>query len=277
MRPPLYTLPLTNPLAVFEVLWVHRDLIGRLARRQILQRYRGSAFGLLWSLFHPLLMLGVFTFVFGKVLPTRTGLVVEETPSFGLMLFAGLVVFWMLSECLSRAPGLVLENPAFVKRIVFPLEILSWVVVASALFHTMVSAVVLVVATFFVQGSVSWSIATLPLVFVPIALLGLAACWFFSALGVYVRDIQQVMPVLVTALMFLTPIFYTADALPEIYRTILLLNPLAGAVEQVRAITLTGALPDWPSLLSSLLFSWALAWLSLAWFARTRWGFADVV
>jgi lipopolysaccharide transport system permease protein len=277
VRRSLYALSLANPLLIFEVLWVHRGLIGRLARREVLQRYRGSAFGLLWSLFHPLLMLGVFMFVFGKVLPVRTGQAAPDTPSFGLMLFAGLVVFWMLSECLSRAPRLVLENPAFVKRVVFPLEILPWVVVLSALFHTGVNSVILLAATWVLQGSVPWTVATLPLVFVPVALLGLGACWFFSALGVYVRDIQQVMPVLVMALMFLTPIFYSSDALPEAYRSILLLNPLAGAVEQTRAVTLAGVLPDWSSLLSALLLSWALASLSLAWFVRTRWGFADVV
>ena len=276
-RRSLYTLSLANPLSIFEVLWVHRSLISRLARREVSQRYRGSAFGLLWSLFHPLLMLGVFMFVFGKVLPVRAGQAPADTPSFGLMLFAGLVVFWMLSECLSRSPRLVLENPAFVKRVVFPLEILPWVVLASALFHTGVSTLILLAATWVLQGSVSWTVATLPLIFIPVALLGLSACWFFSALGVYVRDIQQVMPVLVMMLMFLTPIFYTSDALPEAYRSILLLNPLAGAVEQTRAVTLAGVLPDWSSLLSALLLSWALAWLSLAWFVRTRWGFADVV
>jgi len=238
-RRSLYTLSLANPLSIFEVLWVHRSLISRLARREVLQRYRGSAFGLLWSLFHPLLMLGVFMFVFGKVLPVRAGQAPADTPSFGLMLFAGLVVFWMLSECLSRSPRLVLENPAFVKRVVFPLEILPWVVLASALFHTGVSTLILLAATWVLQGSVSWTVATLPLIFIPVALLG--------------------------------------DALPAAYRSILLLNPLAGAIEQTRAVTLAGVLPDWSSLLSALLLSWALAWLSLAWFVRTRWGFADVV
>lgn len=272
----VYRLSVANPLSIFEVLWVHRGLIGRLARREVQQRYRGSAFGLSWSLFHPLLMLGVFSFVFGKVLPSRTGETVV-TSSFGLMLFAGLIVFWMLSECLSRAPRLVLENPAFVKRVVFPLEILPWVVVAGALFHMAVSTGILLVATWVVQGSVSWTVATLPLIFVPIALLGLGAGWFFSALGAYVRDIGQVMPVLVTALLFLTPIFYPSDAIPDTYRSILLLNPLADAVEQTRAVTLAGALPDWASLLSALLLSWVLAWLSLGWFARTRTGFADIV
>ena len=272
----VYRLSVANPLSIFEVLWVHRSLIGRLARREVQQRYRGSAFGLSWSLFHPLMMLGVFSFVFGKVLPSRTGEAVV-TPSFGLMLFAGLIVFWMLSECLSRAPRLVLENPAFVKRVVFPLEILPWVVVAGALFHMAVSTGILLVVTWIMQGSVSWTVATLPLIFVPIALLGLGAGWFFSALGAYVRDIGQVMPVLVTALLFLTPIFYPSEAIPETYRSILLLNPLADAVEQTRAVTLAGALPDWPSLLSAFLLSWVLAWLSLGWFARTRMGFADIV
>lgn len=266
-----------NPLSVFLVLWHHRFLVGRLALREVLQRYRGSTFGLLWSLFHPLLMLCVFTFVFGHVIQAKWGREVEDTAEFGLVLFCGLIVFWMLSECLGRSPRLVLEHATFVKRVVFPLEVLPWVVVATALFHAAVSAVVLLVAVWAVQGSLPWTALLFPLVLLPVALLGLGACWFFSALGVYVRDLQQVMPVLVTALLFLTPIFYPPEAVPEALRVLLGLNPLAPAVEQARAVLLFGTLPDAGRLLGMLAGAWAVAWLGLGWFVRARRGFADVV
>ncbi len=266
-----------NPLAVFSTFWIHRELILQLAWREIVQRYRGSVFGLLWSLFHPLLMLAVFTFVFGRVLPTRSGLDVIDTPAFGLTLFAGLVVFWLISECLTRAPRLLLENPSFVKRVVFPVEILPWVVVLTAVFHTTVSTIVLLCATWFVQGSLPFSIVMLPFVLAPVAIFGLGALWFFAALGVYIRDIQQMMPIFLTALMFLTPIFYPSSALPDAIRSVLMLNPLAGAIERTRAVVLTGVIPDWQVLLGAFLTSWAIAWLGRAWFERVRWGFAGVI
>ncbi len=266
-----------NPLAVFSTFWIHRELILQLAWREIVQRYRGSVFGLLWSLFHPLLMLAVFTFVFGRVLPTRSGLDVIDTPAFGLTLFAGLVVFWLISECLTRAPRLLLENPSFVKRVVFPVEILPWVVVLTAAFHTTVSTIVLLCATWLVQGSLPFSIVMLPFVLAPVAIFGLGALWFFAALGVYIRDIQQMMPIFLTALMFLTPIFYPSSALPDAIRSVLMLNPLAGAIERTRAVVLTGVIPDWQVLLGAFLTSWAIAWLGRAWFERVRWGFAGVI
>jgi lipopolysaccharide transport system permease protein len=266
-----------GPLAVFGVAWRHRALIRTLAWRDVLQRYRGSTFGLLWSLFHPLVMLGVFTFVFSQVFSARWGTEVESTADFGVVLFTGLVIFWMFSECVGRAPTLMLENPAYIKRVVFPLEILPWVVVVSGLFHTAVNLVVLLAAVAWLSGGLTWTVLALPLVVAPIALLSLGACWFFSALGVYVRDVQQIMPVALTALLFLTPIFYPATAVPEAFRTLLALNPLATAADQAREALIFGRPPAWEALGAALLGSWAVAWFGLAWFLRTRRGFADVL
>lgn len=268
---------LPGPLAVFSVAWRNGPLVRSLARRDVLRRYRGSTFGLLWSLFHPLVMLGIFTFVFSQVFSARWGAKIDSTADFGVVLFAGLVVFWTFSECVGRAPVLVLENPAFVKRVVFPLEILPWVAVASSLFHAAVNATVLLAAVAWLTGGLPWTALALPLVLAPVALLSLGACWFFSALGVYVRDVQQIMPVLLTALLFLTPIFYPPSAVPESFRTLLALNPLAIAVEQARAVLVFGRAPDWATLGAVSAGSWAVAWLGLVWFERTRRGFADVV
>ncbi len=266
-----------HPGAVFGVAWRQRGLVARLAWRDVLQRYRGSSLGLLWSLFHPLLMLAVFTFVFSQVFRARWGVDVESTSEFGLVLFAGLVVFWMFSECVGRAPALMLENPAYIKRVVFPLEVLPWVVVVSGLFHAAVSSVVLVAAVAILTGGLPWTAITLPAVFVPIALTSLGVVWFVAALGVYVRDLQQIVPVLLTALLFLTPIFYPPEAVPESFRSVLALNPLATSVEQVRGVLVFGRPPDWLALALASVGSWAVAWAGLWWFERTRGGFADVV
>ncbi|MGH0038415.1 MAG: ABC transporter permease [Myxococcota bacterium] len=268
---------LVGPFAVFGLAWRHGALIRRLAWRDVLQRYRGSTFGLLWSLFHPLVMLGVFTFVFSQVFSARWGADVESTADFGVVLFAGLLVFWMFSECVGRAPGLVLENPAFVKRVVFPLEILPWVAVTSALFHAAVNAGVLVVAIACLSGSLHLTALALPLVLAPIVLLALGACWLFSALGVYVRDLQQIVPVVLTALLFLTPIFYPPTAVPDSFQIVFAVNPLALAVEQARGLLVFGQLPSWPRWAVATLASWGVAWLGLLFFTRTRRGFADVV
>jgi len=270
-------LRVASPLSVFQVLWRHRWLAGRLAWRDVLQRYRGSTFGLLWSLFHPLVMLGIFTFVFSQVFRARWGVELDSTAEFGSVMFAGLVVFWMFSECLGRAPALMLENPAYIKRVVFPLEVLPWVVVLSGLFHTAVNSLVLVGAVWWISGSFPWTALTLPAILLPVALIALGATWFVSSLGVYVRDLQMVVPVFLTALLFLTPIFYPPTSIPPELQKWFALNPLATAVEEARGALVFGRLPDPTGLAVAFVGSWAVGWLGLVWFARTRRGFADVL
>lgn len=269
--------PVGGPFSVLSVAWRHRALVRRLAWRDVVQRYRGSRLGLLWSLFHPLLMLGVFTFVFSQVFAARWGAAVEDTTDFGVVLFTGLVVFWMFSEIVGRSPGLILENPAYVKRVVFPLEILPWVVVASSLFHAAVNWAVLLVVAAALSGGLAWSVLAMPVVLLPVALLALGAGWILSALGVYVRDLQQIVPVLLTALLFLTPIFYPPSAVPEAFQAVFAVNPLALAVDQAREALVFGRWPSAVAIGLALVGGWAFAWLGLAFFARTRRGFADVV
>jgi lipopolysaccharide transport system permease protein len=202
---------------------------------------------------------------------------VEDTTDFGVVLFTGLVVFWMFSEIVGRSPGLILENPAYVKRVVFPLEILPWVVVASSLFHAAVNWAVLLVVAAALSGGLAWSVLAMPVVLLPVALLALGAGWILSALGVYVRDLQQIVPVLLTALLFLTPIFYPPSAVPEAFQAVFAVNPLALAVDQAREALVFGRWPSAVAIGLALVGGWAFAWLGLAFFARTRRGFADVV
>lgn len=266
-----------NPFEVFASGWRHRHLVSRLTRRDVLARYRGSLLGLLWSFLNPLLMLAAFTFVFNTVLLVRWGAPQETGVDFALILFAGLIVFWFLSDCLGRAPTLILENVSYVKTVLFPLETLPWVVVLSALFHTAVSSGVFALFHLAVSGPPPWTALLFPLVIAPVWLFALGAIWFLASLGVYLRDVRQIVPVAITLLLFLSAIFYPVSAIPEALRPYMYLNPLVRLIEEARAVLIWGRLPDWPSLVGASAAGWLVAWLGLAWFTRTRKGFADVI
>ncbi len=258
-------------------VWRHRDLIAQMARREVVGRYRGSVLGIVWSFFHPVLMLTVYTFVFSVVFNARWQSGSDSKTEFAIVLFAGMIVYNLFAECINRAPGLVLANPNYVKKVVFPLEILPWVVFAAALFHAAVSLAVLLGFYALVNHDLQWTVVFLPVVLLPLVFLTLGLAWLFASLGVYLRDVGQTVGVATTVLMFLSPIFYPVTALPEDYRAIMYLNPLAHLIEQARAVTIWGQMPDWGALGLGLAVSLAVAWLGFAWFQKTRRGFADVL
>jgi len=264
--------------ALFASAWHHRELIGTLARREVVGRYRGSLAGIAWSFFNPLLMLAVYTFMFTVVFKSRWGVEIEEAPGgFALILFVGVIVHGILAECLGKAPALVLGNANYVKRVIFPLEVLPWVTIIAALFHAAVAVVVLVVVRALLVHSVPWTALLLPLVIAPYALLLLGVTSLLAAVGVYVRDIAQMMGLLTTALMFLAPVFYPITAIPAPYRWMLYLNPVTWVVEQSRAVLIAGVPPDWTGMAWYLLAALAVAWFGFWCFQRSRAGFADVL
>jgi lipopolysaccharide transport system permease protein len=266
-----------SPRAMVASVWRHRDLIAQMARREVVGRYRGSVLGIVWSFFHPVLMLTVYTFVFSVVFNARWQSGSDSKTEFAIVLFAGMIVYNLFAECINRAPGLVLANPNYVKKVVFPLEILPWVVFAAALFHAAVSLAVLLGFYALVNHDLQWTVVFLPVVLLPLVFLTLGLAWLFASLGVYLRDVGQTVGVATTVLMFLSPIFYPVTALPEDYRAIMYLNPLAHLIEQARAVTIWGQMPDWGALGFGLAVSLAVAWLGFAWFQKTRRGFADVL
>lgn len=274
-RPSRLVLP--SPGEPLAVAWKHRALISRLARREIESRYRGSLLGLTWSVATPLLMLAVYTFVFSVVFKARWGTGSERRGEFALILFSGLLTFGLFSECVNRAPGMILENIAYVKKVVFPLETLAWVGLLGALFNTVIGVLILLVGRLALGVPPPLTSLLLPLLLIPLCLLVLGTTWFLSSVGVFLRDIRQIVPVLTTVLLFVSPIFFPASAVPEPFRSILSLNPLAPTVESVRAVLFFGRSPDWGSWTLSLGISAAVCWLGFAWFANTRKGFADVV
>jgi lipopolysaccharide transport system permease protein len=273
-----HAIPSLSPVTAAATLWRNRHLIWQLAAREVWGRYRGSVMGLFWSFLHPVLMLAVYTFVFSVVFRARWGITEEETRTqFAVVLFSGLIVHGLFSEVLNRAPGLILGHANFVKRIVFPLEILPAVVLGAAVFHTLVSIIVLAFAFLLFAGIPPWTMVLAPVVLAPLALLSLGCAWFLASLGVYLRDIGQAVGIITVALLFLSPIFYPITAMPEAYRPILSLNPLTFIIEQARAVLIWGNMPDWGGLAIYTGIAACIAALGYAWFQATRRGFADVL
>lgn len=266
----------TNFLGIFSSFWRYRDLIWVMTKREVIGRYRGSFLGLCWSFFNPLLLLAVYTFVFSVVFEVRWGVTVTGRGQFAVILFSGLIVHGLLSESLTRAPGLILGNVNFVKKVVFPLEILAWVSMGTTLFHWAMSLLVLLLFILF-SGTLSWTLMLIPAVMLPLVFLAMGLSWILASLGVYLRDVGQAMGLITTILLFLSPIFYPLSAIPETFRLLVYLNPLTFVVEQARAVLVWGKLPDWTGLAIYLTVSLLVAWLGFWWFQKTRKGFADVV
>lgn len=266
-----------NPLEMFASLWRNTALIKASTIREVLGRYRGSAMGLLWSFFNPLLMLAVYTFVFSAVLRARWSVDSDSKTEFALILFAGLIIFNLFAECINRAPGLILGKVNFVKKVVYPLEILPVVVLGSALFHAAISLGVWFAAYGIFFGVPHVTAFYLPLIVIPFIMFIMGVSWALASLGVYLRDVSQFIGILTTVLMFLSPIFYPATALPEAYRHLLYLNPLTPAIEMTRDVLFWGKLPDFEILGIYWVATTCIAWLGFAWFQKTRKGFADVL
>jgi lipopolysaccharide transport system permease protein len=234
--------------------------------------------GLVWSFLNPIFMLTIYTFVFSVVFQAKWGQSQGGGKAeFAIILFAGLIVFNIFAEIVNRAPSLILANANYVKKVVFPLEILPLVAIGATLFHALVSVLVLLVFCFAVHMTIPWTVVFLPVVLFPLLLLTLGGTWFLASLGVYLRDVSQTMGLLTTALLFTSPIFFPISALPESLRPFLLLNPLAFIIEQARGVLIWGNLPDWTGLAIYLAGSALIAWGGLFWFQKTRKGFADVI
>lgn len=266
-----------SPTEMVATLWRNRELIHASAKREVVGRYRGSILGLFWSFFNPLLMLVVYTFVFSEIFKARWGGGGDSKTEFALVLFAGLIVFNLFAECANRAPGLILSNPNYVKKIVFPLEILPFVGLLAALYHALISLIVWLVAYVVLYGVPHITVLYLPLVIGPFCLFIMGFTWLLASLGVYLRDVSQFIGVLTSVLMFISPIFYPATVLPEKYRKMFFLNPLTPVIEQTRDVLFWGNTPDFLLLSMYWVVTAAIAWLGFAWFQKTRKGFADVI
>jgi len=266
-----------SPVSLVRVVVAQRELVAELIRGDIAGRYRGSMLGVLWSLASPLLLLAAFTFVFGTVFQARWGNASSGHGGYALLLFPGILLHGLMAEAVTRAPGLVTAVPNYVKKVVFPLELLPLVAVTTATLHALIGFVVLAGALVVVNGALPATVLALPLILLPYVLLILGVTWILAALGVYLRDIAQVTGLVTMLLMFLSPVLYPASALPAEYRPWLWLNPLTLPLEETRGVLITGRWPEWGALALYTIVALAVACAGYWWFQKTRKGFADVV
>jgi lipopolysaccharide transport system permease protein len=264
-------------LSPLSGLWIYRQLIWQLLKREVLSRYRGSVIGIAWSLLNPLLMLAVYTFVFSQVLKTRwPGNQQESMIEFAVMLFTGLIVYNLFAECINRAPGLILSNANYVKKVIFPLEVLPWVIMGSAAFNASTTTVVLLLGVWIFKGAIPVTALLMPLVIAPLVLTTIGFTLFLSAVGVFYRDLGQGIGLVTTMLLFMSPVFYPASALPQAYQSWVALNPLAYVIEDARKVLVKGQGIEWEWWTLQLVAGYAIAAFGYWWFQKTRKGFADV-
>ncbi|MCK5610594.1 ABC transporter permease [Candidatus Pacearchaeota archaeon] len=268
----------SNPWLLIENCWKNKNLIWQLVKREVVGRYKGSLIGTTWSFLNPLLMLGVYTFVFSVVFKARWGVAENESRlSFAIILFSGLIVHEFFAECLSRSPTLLLSNSNYVKKVIFPLEILPLIVIGSALFQSAINLIVLIFAMLIFQLDIHITIFFIPLVMLPLIIITTGLAWFISSTGIFLRDINQIIGIITTILLFVSPIFFPISAVPQPLQFLIFLNPLTFIIEQLRAVVIWGDFPNWRGLSIYGLISFLISWFGLWWFQRMRRGFADVV
>jgi lipopolysaccharide transport system permease protein len=253
-------------------------LFTSLTRRDLAQRYRGTALGSLWPFVYAAALLAVFTFVFSVILKVRWSTGNDARPSEGaLMIFAGLVPFLFLSEVLVRAPTCIAAVPNFVKKVRFPLALLPAIVVGSAGLLALVNSLILVIAVFVLWSYVPATATLLPLVFLPLALLGLGVAFLLASLGVFFRDLAQITPLLAQLVMFLAPVCYPLSIVPPAFVDLVSWNPLSWFLHAVRELALEGRVPPMTDWLLQTLIWFVFALLGLAFFWKTRRMFADLM
>lgn len=266
----------TSLTSLAKSLWRNRQLIVQMTKREVVGRYKGSAMGLAWSFFNPVFMLVVYTFVFSMIFKSRWG-GDESRTLFAVVLFVGMIVLGLFSEVLNRAPSLILSNVNYVKKVVFPLEILPVIAMGAALFHSLISLGVLLVAFVLFNGYLHWTVIFTPLVLLPLVIVTLGISWMLAAIGVFLRDVGQTIGIITTVLMFLSPVFYPVTAVPEKFRPFIMANPLTFIIEQAREVLVWGHTPNWIGLGVYTMAATVVAWAGYALFQKTRKGFADVL
>jgi len=259
---------------VIRPLHTHRYLLGQLIKRDVLLRYRGAMFGVAWVFLNPLIMLAIFAYVFGQIFQARWPQQETGAP-FWLVLYSGLIAFNIFAEAVSRAPASVRGTPSYVKKIIFPVEILPLVPLGAAIVHGAFNFLILLAALAW-TGHLTPSVFLYPLVLLPLLLLALGLSWFFAAWGVFIKDMNQIVPPFVQMLMFLSPVLYPASAVPKVLRPFYQYNPIGVVIESCRNAAL-GQPIDWQNWGIGLIVGIAVALLGQVFFSHSREEFADVL
>ena len=266
-----------TPASMLGTFFRFRELIWELVKRDFIGRYKGSMLGVLWSLFNPLLMLAIYTVVFSVAFKAKWGGGDESKVTFAIVLFSGMVVHSFFAECLNRAPGLVTSQPNFVKKVIFPLEILPWVALISAFLHFLVSFGVLLFFCLMAGVDIQSGALMIPIALVPLVLMIMGISWIFASLGVYLRDLSQIMGMVTTVALFMAPIFYPIEALPPAYGKLLVFNPITLPVILLRNLMLWDKPFLWGTWAISLVIGLSVCQIGYWWFQKSRRGFADVL
>lgn len=255
----------------------YKQLIWQFTCREIFTRYKGSGMGLMWSILNPVITLLMYTIFFSVFLQARWNILEENHVNYALILFVGLILNGLFSECINRAPGLIVQHANYVKKVVTPLELFPAIAVLSALFHLAVNCIVLLCAQLLLNHWIAWTLIFFPVILLPFIVLILGLTWFLAALGVYVRDLTQITSSITMITLFMSPVFYPRSNLPEHVQPWLVLNPLTFIVEQSRNVFFYAQPPDWSGLMIYSVISIVIAWSGFWWFQKTREGFADVL
>ena len=262
-------------------LWTHRELLWQLTLRNIELRHKGSHLGLIWSFLSPLLMLALYVLVFGYIFGGSFGVIHGETRvDYALGIFIGLTIFHLLAETLALSPSLIVGNPNFVKKVVFPLEILPAANVGAALFHMLISLGLVLASLVLCGRGAGWDLLLLPAILLPVVLLCAGCAWLFSALGVFFRDIAQIMQFLTMALMFSSAVFYPSAKIitgaPAAW-TVLRFNPILLAIELARDAALWSRPMNYHHLAYLYAAGLTACYLGYAAFRKMKPAFADVL
>lgn len=268
-----------SPIGLLRSLRHHWHLLLIMSWRDVVGRYRGSLMGMLWTFVTPLLLLLIYTFVFTVVFKARWNVDTgdEGRATFAIVLFVGMIIHSLMAEILTRAPTLMLGHANYVKKVVFPLEILPLTLFLSSLFHFVISVGVLFLAMIVLGHPLHATVLLLPFTLLPIVPLLLGIAWGLAAIGVYLRDVGHLTGLISTVLLFLSPIFFPVEALGEPYQSLMAFNPLTVIIEESRQVVLWGKLPDVSALLAYSVVSCTLGWCGFALFQKGRKGFADVI
>ncbi|HYD32999.1 MAG TPA: ABC transporter permease [Methylophilaceae bacterium] len=263
-----------NPLRILAELQQRRMLLAQLVKRDVLLRYRGAMFGVAWIFLSPLLMLAIFAFVFGQIFQARWPQLNSGVP-FWILLYSGLIAFNLFAETVSRSPTAVRSYPSYVKKIIFPVEILPVVPLGASLIHVGFNLLILAVVLLFMK-SLHVSILLYPFLLLPLLFFSLGLAWFFAAWGVFIKDMTQIVPVFVQMLLFLSPVFYPVSALPLWLQPLYMYNPIGAVIEACRAAVLGGGIP-WVPWAFAFVLSIVVFVLGQAFFHHSREEFADVL
>jgi lipopolysaccharide transport system permease protein len=268
-----------NPVAMAANLWRHRHLIRQLSQREVALRYRATYLGILWSILTPLALLVVYTFVFAVVFRSRwTDDPNESNSEFALTMFCGMLLWNMFADVVTRAPTMIVHNPNYVKKVVFPLEVFVISGLCAALVNLALSYLVWLAGFLIIRSALPpITLLWLPLVLLPVCLVTCGVGWFLASVGVFIRDMGNAVVLVLQVLFFATPIFYSIERVPRPFRTVLEINPLSHSVEDARRVMIYGLPPDWAWWAPTLGGAALLALLGYAFFMKSKRAFADVL